>query len=81
VISLSGRYYDPDFGYVDVSTTIPFILDYDAEWPISGELLCSGAGSAAILTVIDATSYIVDADRNGDGVYEYNVGPFLWADL
>jgi hypothetical protein len=85
----AGQFYDPDYGYVGVSTRIPlitgswfpFILDYGAEWPRSGQLLCSGESSSAILTAINATSYVVDADRDGDGDYEYNIGPFLWADL
>ncbi len=80
-INLSGRYYDPDFGYVDVSTTTPFFFDYTDEWPRSGVLLCSGLNSKAILTVLDASSYFVDADRNGDGIYEFNIGPFFWEDL
>jgi hypothetical protein len=80
-VSFNGRYYDPDFGYVDVSTTTPFIFDYFAEWPISGELLCVGVDSSVILTVIDDIVYRVDADRNGDGVYEFYAGQFLWSDL
>jgi hypothetical protein len=89
-VKLAGRYYDPDYGYVDVSTpkTDPLIYDLHAEWPRSGEVICRGEKpaenkkrSSAILTAIDDTSYTVDADRDGDGVYELNLGPFLWSDL
>lgn len=84
---LVGRYYDPDYGYVAVTTPAPLVFDFNAEWPREGEMLCSGAlsvfkfNSSSILTVLDDISYKIDADRDGDGIYEYNIGPFLWSDL
>jgi hypothetical protein len=78
LINLTGKYYDPDYGFVDVATSTTLSLPDGAAFPDSGAIVCAGAGSSVILTAVDETSYLIDADRNGDGVYEYPLGPFSW---
>jgi len=87
-IELTGRYYDHDHGYVDVSTEEPFrVYDY-ADWPASGILAMEGAEGTqggktmARLTVLDADSFQVEADTDGDGSFDdYNSGPMGWTEI
>ncbi len=71
----AGRFYDPDRGYIDVSTETP-IHHYETElWPSSGSFLAEGAQAAsARLNFISPVLYSVEADTDGDGVYEYDSG-------
>jgi hypothetical protein len=87
-LTVTGRYYDYDYGYVDVSTEEPFRLYDSDDWPASGILLLTGGeGSAggstmARLVVIDSSSYEVEADTDGDGEFDdYYSGPLLWDDM
>ncbi len=84
---VSGRFYHPDHGYVDTQTTAPFrIYDRD-DWPSQGVLICTGAtgggggNTVARLTALSSTQYQVEADTDGDGIYDYNSGNLLWDDL
>jgi hypothetical protein len=86
---VSGRFYDPDYGYVDLQTTpsLPFrVYDYD-DYPSSGQLVLtgktgtSGGPEKARLTAIDAASCRVEADADGDADYEYDSGPIPWDTL
>jgi hypothetical protein len=88
ITSVTGRYYDPDYGYVELSvgTTIR-IYDY-GYWPSSGDLVLTGAqgtsggNTEALLTFESQTEFVVDADTDGDGLYDdYSSGTMLWADL
>ena len=82
-----GRFYDPDYGYVVLSVE-ETIRTYDSdEWASSGKLILTGAegtqgGNTKIrITYLSATEYLVEADTNGDGAYDYNSGTLLFADL
>jgi len=76
--SISGQIYIHDYGYVDISTDLPFrlygddIVGYD-EYPSSGILVVTGKdGCKARLTVLDITGYRVEVDANPvDGTYEW----------
>lgn len=68
-LELSGRVYHPDYGYVDVSTITPLTL-YFEENPSDGVFLLEGNNSAARITVIDNSSYMLEIDPEGDGTYE-----------
>ena len=86
ITALSGRYYDPDSGYVEISIgeTVR-IYDY-ANRPSEGSIVLAGAqGTAggntkARLVFLNANEYQVEADTNGDGVYNYSEGPYSWSD-
>ena len=73
----SGKYYHPDFGYVELESLTPFIV-YDGGYGAdSGELLVNGhASTNALLSVINSEEIMVEADTNGDGVYD-----FYWSSL
>ncbi len=66
-ITLNGRYYDPDQGYIDVSTPTPLRLIYNDQWPSSGSLRASGLNSTATLTAQSNTTYQLDVDTDGNG--------------
>ncbi len=87
-ITADGRYYDHDYGYVDVSTEEPFRLYDNDDWPSSGIfVLTGGEGDAggntmARMVVLDADSFQVEADTDGDGEFDdYNSGPLLWTEI
>ena len=86
----SGRYYDPNYGYVDLSTpTFLHILDGDY-WPSSGILKGTGVAGAftdtslintsASFTALSNTTYQLDLDSNADGTSN-STTTGLWADL
>lgn len=79
---MTGTYYDPDYGYVTVSTPVDFIIGIDDEWPSSGEMLCVGAnGGQTKLTALDNATYNISVDSNGDSAFETVLGPYNWSDL
>ena len=77
-IEATGTYYDPDLGYVDVATAEPLLVTAE-DWPGAGMLLCLGdLNTKARLTAVDASSYRLQADANGDDVYDYDSGVLPW---
>jgi hypothetical protein len=86
-VSAFGRFYDPDYGYVELSIEEGILIYAEDDRPSSGKLVLTGAegtqgGDTKIrITYLSATEYLVEADTNGDGVYDYNSGPLLFADL
>lgn len=85
-IAVSGRFYDPAYGYVTLSTPSPFLVSWNADYPYSGELVLEGAmgvsgPTRARLTAVSATTCQVVADTNGDGDYDYDSGPMAWTDI
>jgi hypothetical protein len=87
VIVVNGRYYDPDYGYVDLETTSALVVDDDDDYPRIGQLILTGANgaaggpTAARLTALSETQCRVEADTDGDGIYDYDSGAVLWTDL
>ena len=81
-ITMDGRFYHPDYGYVTLSTTDPFVLYSGDEWPTSGSLVVTGAGdSRGRITAIDNTYCKVEADVDGDNAYEWETGSVAWDDI
>jgi len=75
-----GRFYDPDHGYILIKTPQAFVVDDGDDWPKSGILICEGANNTkAKLTALNASTYRVEADVDGDGLYEWNSGVQYWA--
>ncbi|MEW6684431.1 MAG: hypothetical protein AB1451_16160 [Nitrospirota bacterium] len=80
--TLSGRFYHPDFGYVDLSTPTPFVTNVSDTYPSSGVLIASGDGQTkARLTALSSTTLQIEADTDGNGDYDYDSGTLNWADL
>jgi len=85
-IEASGRYYDHDYGYVEISTVERLrFYEYNL-WPSSGIFVFTGdygiegGNTRARLYVIDSSSFLVDADTDGDGFFDdYNSGSIFWA--
>lgn len=84
---ISGYYYHPDYGYVALSTPVPFVF-YDGDYgPTEGILVVTGAtgiaGSStkARLVVLSSMTYQIEADTNGDGTYNWNSGILYWAEV
>lgn len=85
-IRAGGRFYDPDYGYVTLSTPSPFrVYDYD-EYPYTGTLVVTGKNNAIImLMALDASQCQVMADIDGDGFYDgegdFDSGIIFWSDI
>jgi hypothetical protein len=76
------RYYDPDFGYVDVATSVPFVIFEGDDYPASGVMVCTGENDTkAKMTCIDNASFRIEADTDGNGSYETDLGVYLWSDF
>ncbi len=87
-LQVSGRFYHPDYGYIVLSTPTPFRIYTGNMWPPQGVLIVEGRpGSAggntkARLAALSSTQYQVDADMDGDGVFDdYNSGPRDWSSI
>ena len=76
-ISIKGRFYDPDYGYVDLSTESPVILQNDGDTFSGGVLIITGlqgsAGGNTKARYSVATDYL-EMDADGDGSFEWNSG-------
>jgi hypothetical protein len=85
--TLTGRFFDPDHGYVDLTTPDPIKIYWDDKFPSAGILEADGANGTAggstkaRLTAISDTSCRVDADTNGDDTFDYSSGTMSWSEL
>ncbi len=83
----SGAYFDPDYGYVTISAGAPFRIYYGDVYPSDGVLVINGntgiAGGSTMarLTALSSSTCQVEADTNGDGIYDWNSGVLNWDDL
>ncbi len=79
-VSISGRIYLHDYGYVDIDTPVPLRIDADAMNPSSGTLRMTGsAGRSVQLVVIDdVTGFDLEADLEPDDVYEWTSPGHPW---
>ena len=82
--SMSGKLYDPDYGYSVINTEQDFYLILSDNAPSDGIMVITGANGVsggstkARLSIIDQYSYHVEADTNGDGSYDYDSGVLYW---
>jgi hypothetical protein len=81
-VGLTGRFYHPDYGYVDITNETDFrIFDTD-NWPSSGILFFKGAdNTSARLTALDELTAKVTADTIGDGVDDFETKAINWENL
>ncbi len=81
-IDITGRFYHPDFGFVDITDETTFrIFDTD-DWPSSGTLFLKGAdNTSARLIALDAMTAEVTADTAGDGFDDFETGAVNWENL
>lgn len=69
--TLTGRYYDPDFGYVDLSTPTSLVIYYGKSWPAEGTLKCSGGQGGWVGMQFEPQSYSVVADIDNDHTMDW----------
>ncbi|MDW7646494.1 MAG: hypothetical protein SCI25_15830 [Desulfuromonadales bacterium] len=77
---ITGRYYDPDFGYVELTTLDPLHFYYEEDYPYEGRMKLAGAGNtAALAEFISNAAFRVTCDEDGDGQYDdYDSGIVHW---
>ena len=76
---LSGVHFDPQYGYIVLSTSLPVRFYDTAYWPFQGEVIVNGnAGTRARLTVTSVGEFIVAVDTNGDGLFNHSTGSIAW---
>lgn len=65
-ISMEGRFYDPDYGYVELVTTTPMRVYYLTDnWPSAGSYVLIGANAATVTMTADAVGYTLELDLDG----------------
>ncbi len=83
-VSISGLFYDFDYGYVVLSTQQPLVYYDDDDSPSSGIIVATGAqGSAggstwAKLGAQSSSTYMIWADTDGDGSADWESGVLYW---
>lgn len=71
--TISGRYYDHDHGYVDLTTRTQLVVHYSDQLPSQGCLTFSGTAGCWIRLNFLSTSLVIEVDTNGDGAAELQV--------
>jgi hypothetical protein len=80
-IEIFGAFYHPDHGYVNLTTTEPFIVHHEDDWPTSGLLGIEGQkNTQAELTALNQLTYSVAADTDGNGVFDWDSRILNWTD-
>lgn len=80
---ISGRFYHPAYGYVDVASTSDFLSLSTSDYPYSGVLVViGGSGTRAQLTAnSDAQTFTVVVDTNGNAIYDEPGTIYRWDSL
>lgn len=79
---VTGRVFDQDFGYVDISTPTPIVFGTLTQpFPDSGQLLLTAAaGSTIRATAVSSTMVQLELDLDGVGGVD-NTAMLRWTDL
>lgn len=82
-VQVTGTFYDPLEGYVDILTPVSLEIAFGADWPSAGQILITGAdGTRALLRAQSDGTFFVDIDTDIDPDYEFiDLGPFSWNNL
>jgi hypothetical protein len=81
-IEIFGTFYHPDHGFVNLTTTEPFIVHDEDDWPTSGLFVIQGEkNTQAELSALDQLTCSVAADTDGDGVFDWDSGILNWTDM
>jgi hypothetical protein len=80
--SIFGTFYHPEYGFVVLTTSDPFIVHEGDDWPSSGQLNILGENATtAQLTAIDHLHTGIAADTDGDGLLDWESGLLNWSEL
>ncbi|GFO60610.1 hypothetical protein GMST_29350 [Geomonas silvestris] len=71
--TVSGRYYDHDNGYLEISTPAALVAKYDNLWPSEGTFRCAAANNNWVQLGFQSTTYRIDAETNGDGISDWSI--------
>jgi hypothetical protein len=81
-IEIFGTFYHPDHGFVSLTTTETFVVHEEDDWPTSGQLVLAGDNATeARLMAIDQLRCRVEADTDGDGIFDWESDTLNWNDL
>ncbi|NND65282.1 MAG: hypothetical protein HKM24_04870 [Gammaproteobacteria bacterium] len=70
-ISISGKFYHPEHGFVELITDTDMFVGDSDEWPTSGVIRLIGlSNSSARITMISTTQFMLEVDSDGDSTYE-----------
>jgi hypothetical protein len=70
-VTLSGRIYLHDYGYVDVATPTPFHYLEGSSFPSGGRMTVTGRDDHGVrLTVDSPTQYTLGVELDGDALYD-----------
>jgi len=64
---ISGRYFDPLAGYVDLASPSPVVGAASADWPSGGGLQLSGSAGTWVRISFYADHLLIEAETNGGG--------------
>jgi|GEM_PF-1601299 len=70
-MTVAGRYYDHDSGYVDLTTGTPLVAAYNTSWPYQGALTFSGGRNRWARLSFRSTTMLIEADADGDGTVDW----------
>jgi len=65
--TISGRYYDSNFGHVDFTTTTPLEISFENPFPNQGSVQFSGGQGSSIRLSFLGSEIHVEADTDGNG--------------
>ncbi|HXE96939.1 MAG TPA: FG-GAP-like repeat-containing protein, partial [Dongiaceae bacterium] len=71
--TISGRYYDHDHGYVDLTTLTPLVATYGTHWPSQGSLAFTGNLGRSVRLNFQASTLVIEADTDGNGNADWQV--------
>jgi len=81
-IEIFGRFYHPDHGFVNLTTTEPFIVHNEDDWPTSGLLVIQGdKNTKAELSARDQLTCFLAVDTDGDGAIDWESGILNWKEM
>ncbi len=71
-ITINGRFYHPDNGYIDIITSNVIYVDYNDDWPYAGVVVATGDNSSLMIDCEGDSilTYTLSVDADGDGIYE-----------
>ncbi len=75
---VSGRFYHPDYGYVEVASASDFQFSGAADYPYAGVLVATGSSKARLTANSDGQTFEVKADTDGNGTYETGPTVYRW---
>jgi len=78
-MTITGRYYDPDYGYVEIHTETTLHRYWDQNYPSSGILVLAGDNATkAKFEFVTQVFYKCICDSDGDGEYDFDSGSIPW---